>query len=126
MKNALFSAISLLNVVSLNKVRNLHDIIAAIITAFTANLLLIIDSDRMHHAKSAVEQNNEITELQVLENIEQVRNEAVRVGAWNEEHEFRLNFFGNLLCNEYDWEVEQVERYLHEVISTGPSNGFEE
>lgn len=126
MKNALFTAISLLNVISLRRLRELHDVIAAVITASTSNALKIIDRDRMLHAESAVEQNDEITELQVLENIQQVRNEAVQVGEWSEEHEFKLNFFGNLLCNEYNWEVEQVERYLHEVISTGPKSGIEE
>lgn len=120
MKHGLFSAITRLNLLVIVSVKELADIILAISSAMTYNVLKLIDNDRMLHATSTVDQIDEITELQVLHHIEEVRDDAVRHGAWNEEHEFRLNSLGTLLCNEHDWEVEQVHRYLHEVIATGP------
>lgn len=88
-------------------------------------ILSAIDSKRLHHAQAATEQYLEMSELNILSNIIQVRNNALKSGRWNEEHEDQLNFFGNVLANEYDWEVEDVERYLYEVIETGPSIGKE-
>lgn len=88
-------------------------------------VLSVIDSKRLHHAQAAVEQCEEMSELNILSNIIQVRNNALKSGRWNEEHEDQLNFLGNVLANEHDWEVEDVERYLYEVIETGPSVGKE-
>ena len=121
MKYALFVFFSRINFMLLLKIRSTTEMLACIANTFTSYVLKIIDRDRMEHAASAVEQHQEILELQVLYNIFEVRNEAVRLGQWNEDHEGKLNFLGNLLCNEYDWEVEQVERYLYEVIETGPA-----
>jgi hypothetical protein len=83
-------------------------------------VLNVIDKDRMHHAETAVEQEEEISELNVLFTIFQIRNNAMQVGKWNEDHEDHLNILGNILANEHDWETEEVERYLYEVIATGP------
>lgn len=121
MKYAIFVVFSRINFILLNKIRMTAEMLSCITNMFTSSLLKIIDSDRMKHATSAVEQNQEILELQVLSHIFDVRNDAVKRGQWDEDHEGKLNFLGNLLCNEYDWEVEEVERYLYEVIETGPA-----
>ena len=126
MKNILFNAVSYINSVTLSAIRGISDTAINITLASTAMLLKIIDKERMAYAESAAQQHEEINELQILANIDEIRNDAVRHGEWNEEHEHKLNFFGNLLCNHYNWEVNQVERYLHEVIATGPDQGLEE
>ncbi|MFZ9315665.1 MAG: hypothetical protein ACO24P_00220 [Candidatus Nanopelagicaceae bacterium] len=84
-------------------------------------VLSAIDKNRMHHAEVACQQESEISELNVLNSINEVRNDAMKSGKWNEDHENTLNFLGNVLANEHDWEVEEVERYLYEVIATGPA-----
>lgn len=120
MKEALFMIVTYCNNKALHKVKSVAELMIAMITGATSSLLKLIDKDRMLHAESIVQQIEEITELQILSNIDEIKNDAIETGYWNEEHEVGLNFLGNLLCNQHDWEVEQVERYLHEVIATGP------
>jgi hypothetical protein len=126
MRNILFSSVSYINTLILNTIKGISDTAINITLGATAMLLKIIDRDRMNYAESAAQQHDEINELQILANISEIRNDAVKHGEWNEDHESKLNFFGNLLCNHYNWEVNQVERYLHEVIATGPSQDLEE
>ena len=126
MKDALFVAIARIHFILINKIKNCADLLIAIITGLSNSTLKIIDRNRMNHAESTVDQYETISELQTLTNIEQVKNDAINIGEWNEDHEVKLNFFGNILCNEHDWEVEQVERYLHAVIDEGPDTGIED
>lgn len=121
MKDALFAAIARIHFKIINLIKDQSELLIAIVTALSNSTLKIIDKDRMLHAESTVEQYDAISELQTLNNIEEVKNDALNVGEWNEDHEVRLNFFGNILCNEHDWEVEQVERYLYDVLAAGPS-----
>ena len=126
MKDALFVAIARIHFILISKIKNCADLLIAIITGLSNSTLKIIDRNRMNHAESTVDQYETISELQTLTNIEQVKNDAINIGEWNEDHEVKLNFFGNILCNEHDWEVEQVERYLHAVIDEGPDTGIED
>lgn len=126
MKNALFSLVSHCNFFILKIIKGIGE------GLITANgrlgwvVLSWIDKDRLSHAEAASQQQEEISELEVLFNITAVRNDAMNRGKWNEDHEDTLNFLGNILANEHDWEVEQVERYLYEVIATGPAINQEE
>lgn len=126
MKDALFAAIARIHFKVVNQIKNISELSIAVVTAISNSILKIIDKDRMNHAESTVDQYETISELQTLTNIEQVKNDAIRINEWNEDHENHLNFFGNILCNEHGWEVEQVERYLHSVIAQGPSINTED
>lgn len=126
MKHSLFLAVSHVHWIITEKIKQLNEKLCNVITAATNLILKILDPERTNHARNAIEQINVISELQVLFHIQEIRNDAVKLGEWNEDHEGKLNFLGNLLCNEHDWETEQVERYLHEVISTGPAVNFED
>jgi len=126
MKDALFAAIARIHFKIINQIKVSCDLLIAVITALSNCTLKMIDRDRMTHAVSAVEQYDTISELQTLNDIEQIKNDALNIGEWNEDHEVRLNFFGNILCNEHDWDVEQVERYLHDIIAAGPELNIED
>lgn len=126
MKDVIFLAVSHVHFLTTTKIKSVAEFLLSLTTATTSMILKIIDKERMHYAQSAVDQVNVISELQILCNIQEVRNNAVKIGEWNEDHEGQLNFLGNVLCNEHDWEVEEVERYLHEIISTGPAVNLED
>ena len=120
MRCAFFFFIGRINQLVISSLREFADMSIAICNAIASSCLRIIDPDRMDHIESTIDQIDEITELQVLMNIHNVRDEAIKIGAWNEDHEGKLNFFGNMLYNEHDWDVEEVHRYLHEIIASGP------
>lgn len=89
--------------------------------AFCFNkLLYFIDKDRLQHGETVNEQSEELSELNILISIKEVRDHAIKIGGWNAEHEQQLNMLGNVLANTFDWEVDQVEDYLIKVIETGP------
>jgi len=121
MKEVLFQIISHVNIKLLSAIRGFSDLLVALTTATAGTTLKIIDKERMTHAESAVDQSETINELQILFHINEVKDDAIRHGAWNEDHENKLNFFGTILYNEHDWEIEQVQRYIYEVIETGPA-----
>ena len=98
------------------------------INNFTENLTLmtvysshaiyfLIDKSRVEYLKSILEQQDLIDELDVVNSIDKIKNNAIDVGGWNEDHEVELNSCGSILHNQYDWEVEEVHRYLLEVIA---------
>jgi len=126
MKQSLFFAINHLHFLILEKIKNVSETLSSLTSASVSMILKMIDKERMYHAENAVDQFDVITELQILYHINEVKNDAVKIGSWNDEHEGKLNFLGNILCNEHDWDVEQVERYLYEVIETGPAVNLEE
>jgi len=126
MKNLLFTSIANCNIFIGEFIKDFSDRIIYINSRIGWVILKVIDGKRMQHAQVAVEQEEEISELNILFKITQVRNNALQSGRWNEEHGDQLNFLGNALANEHDWEVEDVERYLHEVIATGPVLNMEE
>lgn len=126
MRSALFSFAAFLGSRLVDSIRELCDFSLLIVSRLNAAILKLIDEDKFTHIQSAYQQMDEINELNVLSNIFEVRNEAVQAGEWNDEHEGKLNFLANLLYNEYDWDEEEVQRYIHEVILTGPKVEFED
>ncbi len=116
MKNALFVFFAYVNQRLLNLVNKVNDTTTLIIVHFAHAVFLLIDPERMYHVRSSLEQRDAISELRVFNLIKEVAEDAIDDGAWNDDHETKLNMFGNILYTEHDWEVEEVHRYLTEVI----------
>lgn len=121
MRFGIFYSIGYFHVILSDYIKNLSEMLITMSSLFSSLLMKIIDSERMQHAESTVEQSDEISELFVLKTINEIKDEANDLGSWNDDHEGRLNYFGNILANEYDWEVDEVHRYLMDVIAQGPS-----
>ncbi len=116
MKNALFVFCAYVNQQILNEIKNLNETLTMLVIHSAHAMFSMIDNDRMDHVRSTVEQKNAISELRVFALISEVVDDAIDVGGWNEDHETKLNFFGNMLYTEHDWDVDEVHRYLTEVI----------
>ena len=116
MKNALFVFCAYVNQQMLNAIKDLNETLTMLVIHFAHATFSMIDNDRMDHVRSTVEQKNAISELRVFGLIKEVVDDAIDVGGWNEDHETKLNFFGNILYTEHDWDVDEVHRYLTEVI----------
>jgi len=116
MKNAFFVFFAYYNQQLLNYVNTLNDTSTTMIVHFAHAVFLLIDSERMNHVRSSVEQKDAIGELKIFNLIKEVAEEAIDHGGWSEDHETKLNMFGNILYTEHDWDVEEVHRYLTEVI----------
>lgn len=116
MRDAVFIFYATLNSWALAKISNLTEALTQITVHFSHAIFQLIDKNRLSHLRSTIEQQELIDELKVFSLIDEVKNDAIDSGEWNEDHETQLNWYGNILYNQHDWEVEQVHRYLTDVI----------
>lgn len=98
--------------------------IADLLVKLTANyfrfVLWIIDRERMDHAEQTVLQSSMNTELEILMMVSKVKEDALSIGVWKENHSMALNELGSRLYNECDWEEDQIHRYLRMVVESIP------
>ncbi len=116
MRDAVFIFYATLNSWALAKISNLTEALTQMTVHFSHAVFQIIDKNRLSHLRSTIEQQELIDQLKVFSLIDEVKNDAIDSGEWNEDHETQLNWYGNILYNQHDWEVEQVHRYLTDVI----------
>jgi len=110
--------------VALEFIVNVQVRIADLIIKLAANsfrfVLWLIDRERMDHAEQAVLQSSISTELEILMAISKVKEDALNIGLWKENHSMALNELGSRLYNECDWEEDQIHRYLRMVVESIP------
>lgn len=103
---------------------NIQVHIADLLVKLTANyfrfVLWIIDRERMDHAEQTVLQSSMNTELEILMTVSKVKEDALSIGVWKENHSMALNELGSRLYNECDWEEDQIHRYLRMVVESIP------
>jgi hypothetical protein len=121
MKDTLFFCYATFNSWILSKLKNFTENLTLCVVHASHAIYSFIDKDRVKHLRSTLEQQDLIDELKVFSSIDEIKDDAISVGEWNEDHEAQLNWFGNILYNHYDWEVEEVHRYLTEVIERASS-----
>tara|TARA_B100001094_G_C18160597_1_gene789070 strand:+ start:750 stop:1130 length:381 start_codon:yes stop_codon:yes gene_type:complete len=121
MKEVLFVFFATINNWLMSKINNFTENITLMTVYSSHAIYFLIDESRVEYLKSILEQQDLIDELDVVNSIDKIKNNAIDVGGWNEEHELELNSCGSILHNEYDWDVEEVHRYLLEVIEQADS-----
>ena len=126
MKDALFSLVTYLHSIVIFAVKDVANMLIAIVINGSTMLLKIIDSERMEHAEEAVDQEESITELKILQDISSVRDDAIQCNEWNEDHEEHLSFLASLLYNQHDWDEDQISDYIKTVVATGPAMSVED
>lgn len=126
MKDALFSLVTYLHSIVIFAVKDVANMLIAIVINGSTMLLKIIDPERMEHAEEAVDQEESITELKILQDISSVRDDAIQCNEWNEDHEEHLSFLASLLYNQHDWDEDQISDYIRTVVATGPAMSVED
>ena len=116
MKEALFLFYATLNSWILARIHSFTNSLTLFVVHIAHAVFSIIDKKRLGYVRSVIEQQEVIDEIKIFSLIEAVKDDAVTLGRWNEDHETQFNLYGNLLYTEHDWEVEQVHQYLTEVI----------
>jgi hypothetical protein len=120
MKNFSFTSIVSLHDFVVISVKNICLLVIQSFSFIVNRVLYLIDKDRIKHSETVNEQYEELCELNILINIKEIRDDAMKTGHWNGDHEQQLNVLGNVLANTFDWEIDQVESYLLKIIETGP------
>lgn len=98
--------------------------IADLILKLTAHIfkfiLWLIDDERINHAEEAVKQSSLSTELEILMMVSKVKEDALNVGFWRENHSMALNELGSRLYNECEWEEDEIHRYMRMIVESIP------
>lgn len=79
-------------------------------------LLKLIDRRKMNHILIALEQQDELSELNVLAQVDQTIQEAIDRGSWIQENQDSLNIMANILYHEHDWDHDRIQEYFSIVI----------
>lgn len=98
--------------------------IAELVLGLTANIfkfaLWLIDDERIEHAEEAINQSSLSTELEILMMVSKVKEDALSVGFWRENHSMALNELGSRLYNECEWEEGEIHRYMRMIVESIP------
>lgn len=121
MKEVLFAFFATINSWLIIKINNFTENVTLMTVYSSHAIYYLIDKSRVEHLKSILEQQDLLSELSIVDSIDKIKNNAIDIGCWNEEHENELNYCGSILHNEHDWDVEEVHRYLLEVIEQADS-----
>jgi len=116
MKNYLFQMIASLNHLINTAIRGFSDWLIYFNSETGCMILKLVDAERMKHTMSVIEQQEEISELGVLNQMTKVVEDAISKGGWDEENETHLNVIANILYNEHDWEEERIQEYVGSMI----------
>tara|TARA_B100000902_G_C27221975_1_gene870168 strand:+ start:546 stop:917 length:372 start_codon:yes stop_codon:yes gene_type:complete len=120
MKNLTFLAVMNLHIFVVSVIKNVCLFLLNVSGFLFSAILRVIDIDQFSHGQTVDEQSEELSELNILISIKKVRDNAVKTGHWNTNHQQQLETLGNVLANNFEWEVDQVEKYIYDIIETGP------
>ena len=95
-----------------------------LIANITRIILTVIDSEKMEHATSVVEQAPINNELEILAIITKVKEEALERRRWTDDHTTALNQLAYRLYNECDWPESSIHAYIKDVVESIPGLSY--
>ena len=81
-------------------------------------LLMRVDSKRVQAERDANEQSRVHTELTLMAAAVSIKEGAIELGDWTDEHSEALNMVGVGLIQECNWEPAQVHRYFKPLVES--------
>lgn len=90
------------------------------ISGVASYLLRALDADRYEHAVQTLDQRNDLTELDILMRINQVKEDALKQKMWTVMHTIAMNKLGGALHTQCGWEPARIHGYLKPVIESIP------
>lgn len=67
-----------------------------------------------------IELESQQTELDLLASVSKLKEHALEIGEWTQQHSEAINAVGNALFNECDWDEDSVHQYMREVVESIP------
>lgn len=131
MRNLLFAFVSGFFAMALLAIESVSQHLKKVVGTVGFNLMKLIDKERCAVVESVKQQmedqvnENGTTplqlqhlELQLLSSCHQLRDHASENGGWTREHEAALEAVGNCLINDMQWDLEDVHRYMKDLIES--------
>lgn len=70
--------------------------------------------------KAQLSLESQQTELNLLASASKLKEHAISIGEWTDQHTEAINAVGNALLNDCDWDEEHVHQYMREVVESVP------
>jgi len=83
-------------------------------------LLKLIDSQRLDHTSTLVDQTEIYQELDVLINVNKIKQDALDREDWTPAHTMAINTLSNVLYNNCNWEIEAIHEYMKNIVESIP------
>lgn len=116
MKDYLFTLIASINALLSQAITGFANWLVFVNSETGCFILKLLDKKRMEHVISIMEQQEELSELGILNQMTKVIEDAISKGGWDEDDESHLNVMANILYNEHDWEEERIQEYVGTMI----------
>lgn len=103
----------------------LSGVVRFLIANLGVALMKLVDNEEYEAIQAKIQLETQQAELDLLASVSKLKEHAMEIGDWTEEHTEALNAIGNALLNECSWDEEHVHRYLREVVESIPGLHYE-
>jgi hypothetical protein len=103
----------------------LSGVVRFLIVNLGVALMKLVDNEEYEAIQAKMQLESQQAELDLLASVSKLKEHAMEIGDWTEEHTEALKAIGNALLNECSWDKEHVHRYLREVVESIPGLHYE-
>lgn len=90
----------------------------------TKALLVLINRRKYEHASQVIDQSTLSKELEILQAVSKVKEDAMNRALWTSDHSIALNQLGSRLYNECDWSESNIHKYMRGVVESIPGLSY--
>jgi len=90
----------------------------------TRTLLVIIDKRKYEHSLQVTDQYALTRELEILQAVTRVKEDAMNRALWTNNHSIELNMLGSRLYNECEWSEASIHKYMRTVVESIPGLSY--
>ena len=83
-------------------------------------LLVLIDAERVKEEQEEIKDERDRSELGLMQAAVKLKDHALEIGTWTDNHTMALNDVGYALVEECGWTEERSHEYLSSIIETIP------
>lgn len=108
----------------LNFIGAIFNWIYSVVAWIFKSILSFIDKNRVYHAEQVIEQEDIGMELNILCQISQVKEDALRRGTWTSEHSEALNQLSQMLYDNSGWSKDKIHTYMRALVESIPGLSY--
>lgn len=102
-----------------NALKALHFILKTT-AQITEAVARFINPELADFHEASIDQEDELSELNLVAHMLSIKDEAVAEEDWSMEHQARLERVVNILHMRHGWEQEDIDDYLERLVASGP------
>lgn len=122
--NSLISAVEFMAGLLVSLIANVGNGIVIFIANLFKVSMWLIDRDRVAHTELVIDQQTISTELEILINVNKIKEDALQRKAWTSNHSLALNELSSELYNQCNWDEQRIHQYMRGIVETIPGLSY--